>query len=243
MPSVSFDGTPLDSLGFEVGDQDVRFANPIASMVDIPGRRGHALAYAKPGPIDIRFSVTAIGGTMAERRGQFGALAALLDVDSPRWLELPDMGGRRYMAVPTDAQALRYYHDGLSAELSFTAPDPFSYGEAHSETLPSGGTLAIEVGGDAPTALTVAASSAVRDSTSQVWGVTDATTGLYSKVATGSASGRRVEIDAGNRTAKVSGSAKALTLDSSWLVLEPGSHELSMEGTGAATVSWFERWH
>ena len=87
------------------------------------------------------------------------------------------------------------------------------------------------------------ANSAVRNSSSLVWGV-KVDNADFVHVATGSSSSRKVEIDSEKRICKVANAIALPTLDSDWIVLEPGAHTVAMDnGTGAATLSWVERWY
>ena len=104
-------------------------------------------------------------------------------------------------------------------------------------------SVEFEVGGMLPAVdISVVAESAVRNNSSGVWGVRF-DEGDFMHVALPSSSSRKVEIDADNRTVKVANATDMITLDSSWPKLEPGTHVARMDqGTGAATLSWIERY-
>jgi hypothetical protein len=86
------------------------------------------------------------------------------------------------------------------------------------------------------------APSAVRNYSTGLWGVRfDG--GDFLRVALASSTARAVEIDGSRRTVKVANATDMATLDSSWPKLEPGSHVARMDqGTGAATLTWIERY-
>ena len=108
-------------------------------------------------------------------------------------------------------------------------------------TVPSGGSISFNVGGTYRARPRITA-SAVRDSSSQVWGL-KLDNADFVHVVTGSASARSVDIDCDGRTCIVNSSTSMITLDSDWLELAPGTHTLVMDkGTGAATVKYRERW-
>ena len=51
-----------------------------------------------------------------------------------------------------------------------------------------------------------------------------------------------VVVDCGERTLTVNGNVSLLAPEADWLLLAPGAHTLTMTGTGAATVTYNERW-
>ena len=127
--------------------------------------------------------------------------------------------------------------------MTFTLVDPVAYGDTQTAALPSGGSVSINVNGTAPTYLNVVAASAVRNISAQVWGV-KVDNADFIHVATGSSSSRKVEIYSEERICKVANALTLPTLDSDWIKLNPGTHTIAMDyGTGAATLSWVERWY
>lgn len=126
-------------------------------------------------------------------------------------------------------------------ELEFIAPDPWRYGETHSVTVPSGGSVTFRVGGNMPATISLSASAAVRNGASTLWGVRF-DEGDFMHIATGSSSSRSVNIDGAKRTAKIQNATAMISIDSDWVTLSPGRHTARMdEGTGAATLTWQER--
>lgn len=239
--SLIFDGHDFATL-FIYGDPKITILNAKPDTREVSGRDGAAFVGLTYGASSVAFTIAAIGGP-EERRTALSTLGGWLKVDGPKPLYLPDTPDRYYLAVPSGALDLKRLIDGETATVTFSLTDPVAYGEAQTASLASGGTATINVGGTAPTYLDIAADSAVRDGTAHVWGVRvdDAD---FVHVATGAAAARKVEIDSGGRVCKVANAVTLPTLDSDWLVLEPGTHTVSMDyGTGAATLSWIKRWY
>ena len=236
---ILFDGHDIGGL-FLCGDPQVTalsFENDTRALQG----GGSAFVGTRMASTSVKFTAAAIG-TLSERRLALSTLGEWLAVDEPKWLELPDMPGWRYKALPDGDISPTRHLDGEAFELSFMLVDPIAYGAQREITVPSGGSVEFVVGGTYPAKPAITAASAVRDSSSQVWGVR-LDEGDFVHVATGSASARGVAIDCGERTCAVNGSATLPTLDSDWLELSPGKHTLRMDkGTGAATVTFAERW-
>ena len=239
--TLSFDGHDLESL-FTCGDPEISILNTVPDLREVSGRHGSAFAGLTYGTSTVAFTVAAVG-TALERRNAFSTLGSWLMVSEPKRLVLPDTPDRYYLAVPSGPVELERGIGGELAQLAFELTDPVAYGAYRTASLPSAGSVSIGVGGTAPTFLRVAATSAVRNSSSLVWGVI-ADSADFIHVATGSASSRKVEIDGDVRTCKVAGALSLPTLDSTWIELSPGAHTVRMDnGTGAATLSWYERWY
>lgn len=191
-------------------------------------------------PSKVAFTVAAVGGD-AERRNALSTLGAWLNVDGPRRLVLPDTPDRFYMAVPDGQLELNRAVDGEYGKLTFSIADPVAYGAEKTVVVPSGGEATFNVGGTYQASPVITA-SAVRDASTSLWGV-QLDGAFHVHVRTGSASAKQVSVDCAERTCTVAGSATLPTLDSDWLSLAPGEHTLVMdEGTGAATVTFHERW-
>ena len=239
--TLSFDGHDLESI-FTCGDPEISILNATPDLRDVGGRHGSAFAGLTYGNSTVAFTIAAIG-TALERRNALSTLGSWLMVSEPKQLVLPDTPDRYYLAVPSGPLELQRGIGGELAQLTFELTDPIAYGTYRTASLASAGSVQIAVGGTAPTHLKVTASSAVRNSSSLVWGVI-ADSADYIRVATGSASSRKVEIDGDARTCKVANALTLPTLDSSWIELAPGTHTIRMDnGTGAATLAWFERWY
>ena len=241
MSGLVFDGHSFDSL-FLYGDPDISILDAQPDTRDISGRNGAVFVGMKYGVATVSFTI-AIPGDVETRRVALSTLGKWLKVDEPKPLYLPDTPDRYYLAVPDGALDLTRCIDAEMTTVSFMLTDPVAYGDNQTASLASGGSVTINVNGTAPTWLNVVANSAVRDSSALVWGVKVDNTD-FAHVATGSSSARKVEIYSDDRVCKVANAVSMITLDSDWLMLEPGSHTVVMDyGTGAATLSWVERWY
>ena len=146
-----------------------------------------------------------------------------------------------YKAIPNGSMPIDSFTNADSVVVSFRLLEAAAYGDTVTKTVPSGGSLTFTVDGTYPTKPTITANAA-RDGSSQVWGLR-LDNGDFLHVATGSESARDVVLDCENRTLTVQGAVALPTLDSDWFELAPGTHTLTMDkGTGAATVTYKERW-
>lgn len=241
MACFVFDGVDYSSL-IDVASIDMpALPTAAADLRTATGRDGALLAGNPLEPLEIkvkaRLAIDSIDPRDIQRA--WALVAAGMRTDGPRQLNLTADVYR--MAVLTDAVPLEYNSYSAIAELTFVCPDPVAYGDERTVTVPSGGSVTFEVGGTYPAKPTIAA-DAVRDGTSEVWGVR-LDDGDCIHVATGSSSAREVEVDSDRRTCTIEGDPSMITTDSDWLVLDPGMHTLAMDkGTGAATVTFVERW-
>lgn len=241
MACFVFDGVDYSSL-IDVAFIDMpALPTAAADLRTATGRDGALLAGNPLEPLEIKVKARLAVDSIDPREIQraWALVAAGMRTEGPRQLNLTNDVYR--MAVLTDAVPLEYNSYSAIAELTFVCPDPVAYGDERTVTVPSGGSVTFEVGGTYPAKPTIAA-DAVRDGTSGVWGVR-LDDGDYIHVATGSSSAREVEVDSGRRTCTIEGDPSMITTDSDWLVLDPGMHTLAMDkGTGAATVTFVERW-
>ena len=239
--SVIFNGHDFATL-FICGDPKITILNAKPDTREVSGRDGAAFVGLTYGTSSVAFTIAALGDAES-RRVALSTMGGWLAVDEPKPLYLPDTPDRYYLAVPGGALNLKRCMEGELATVTFTLTDPVAYGDSQTASLASGGSAIINVNGTAPTYLNVAADSAVRDGDALIWGV-QVDDGDYIHVATGTASACKVEFDSGERVCKVADVVKLPTLDSDWLKLEPGTHTVEMDyGTGAATLSWTERWY
>jgi predicted phage tail component-like protein len=241
MACFVFDGVDYSSLIDVASIEMPALPTAAADLRTATGRDGALLAGNPLEPMTIkvkaRLAVDSIDPRDIQRA--WALVAAGMRTDGPRQLNLTSDVYR--MAVLTDAVPLDYASYSAIAELTFVCPDPVAYGDERTVTVPSGGSATFEVGGTYP-AMPAIAASAVRDGSSHVWGIR-LDDGDFVHVATGSASARNVAVDCAKRTCTVQGTPSMITTDSDWLVLEPGTHTLAMDnGTGAATVTFVERW-
>lgn len=235
-----FDGHDLNSL-FVVSRPTFETFAPNRSFQDVLGRDGTVYMGGSliGGNISVKLSV--IRKTPAQRREDLSTLFMWLDVDEPKWLVMDDQPGISYKAIPSGDMPIDSFTNADSVVVNFRLLEAAAYGDTVTVTVPSGGSLTFTVGGTYPTKPTITASAA-RDGSSQVWGL-KLDNGAFLHVATGSASARDVVLDCENRTLTIQGAVALLTLDSDWFELAPGTHTLVMDkGTGAATVTYKERW-
>lgn len=239
--SLIFDGHDFSTL-FVWGDPQITILNAKPDTREVSGRNGAAFVGMTYDVSTVAFTIAALGDAET-RRVALSTLGQWLMVDEPKPLYLPDTPDRYYLAIPGAGLELTRGIGGEMAQVTFTLVDPVAYGDTQTASLPSGGSVSINVNGTAPTYLNVVADSAVRNSSAQVWGV-QLDSVDYVHVATGSSSARKVEIYSEERICKVQDALTLPTLDSDWLKLEPGTHTIAMDyGTGAATLSWVERWY
>ena len=239
MSGLIFDGHSFDEL-FYYGNPELTILSSNAKYAQSENRNGSLFIGKTWANSQVSVAIAAIG-TADERRNAFSTLGMWLDVDEPKKLVLPDTPDRYYMAVPNGSLDITRYCDSETASVTFDIVDPIAYGREVTVTVPSGGSVTFNVGGTYKTRPKITA-GAFRNQTSGLYGLTLGSDGFV-HVATGSDSERSVFIDCENRICIVNSATGMITLDSDWLELTPGSHTLTMDnGTGAATVTFHERW-
>lgn len=212
---------------------------PNLGTEQVPGRDGYVPTGGELLPGSVTFRLVAKGGEQ-ERRAFAREIAPLVMSREPKRLEFASDGGLWCMAVPVSADFREYVASGV-VDVEMRPIDAAMYGEERTVTVPSGGSASFVVGGTYPTQ-PKASANAVRSPNSLVWGLR-LDGGAFVHVATGNSSARAVAIDCAARTCTVAGAQTIPTLDSDWLSMAPGEHVLAMDnGTGAATVSFVERW-
>ena len=211
-------------------------------VTSVPGRDGGLLVANDLAPLEVKVACRLVTDTIDPREVQqvwADAVARIRNAGEQALYLTPE---RYRMAVLAGETALEYASYSATGELTFLCTDPVAYGRERTVTVPSGGSATFMVDGTYPARPAIAAASAVRGASSLVWRLR-LDDGDFIAVDTGSASARKVEIDCAGRWCKVADALKLPTLDSDWLALEPGEHTLEMdEGTGAATVTFSERW-
>ena len=241
--SFTFDGFDLTQYAY------ARIERPIGPSLrvdaeQVPGRDGEIYLGSTREPLTINARMTLKPHYIRAWASVRRILAAALAKTGECRLTLPDEPGTYRMATASlsDNVTAPLVHP-VEFGIEFTCRSPIAYALAEkTATLPSGGSVTLNVDGSLPARCKVVAASAVRNSSTNLWGVR-LDSADYMRVELSTSSSRRVEIDAENRTAKVANATSMITLDSSWLEMSPGQHTLTMDqGTGAATVSWFERW-
>ena len=220
-----------------VGNIARQFMPSEANQIDVPKMDGALFASNPLSPLTITMSATVLG-TPEERSEALRTLASYLRVSEPSRLAISDDGWKYYLAVPSGAEIERYI-GAESFELTFTCLDPVMYGDENTATATEGTETEIVVGGNYPTMPTLTLESATPDST----------TGCYSVSVDGGTfdipvahDDSAIIADCSARTLSVGGSATLPTLASDWIVLEPGTHTVSVTGTGDCTIAWVERW-
>lgn len=241
MAQLTYDGTAIHNL-CDIEQLTFKAMPDVnAASQAIPGRDGAALLGADFEPLDItaKLRVAAQGIEPAAVQEAWRAIAPYLRRTEPCRLSFGT--GYDYMALVVGATDIEQLSYSGTVEVTFRCFDPIAYGEDRTAIVPSGGSKSITVGGTYKTYAKVVA-DAVRDSSTGLWGLR-IDNGDYLRVATGSASSRRIVADSEKRTLTIAGSSALPTLDSDWIVLTPGTHTVQNDlGTGAATLTWTERW-
>jgi len=237
---VYFDGYDLTKF-CHVSDLREPLLSRNITSVTVPGRDGSMLTGANLTERTLTLTITLMGKDIEERRASARMLAAILDVDSARPLALSIDGGLYYLAIP-NADA-----DGMLAcnatryDVTFRCLDPVAYGAERIVTVPSGGSATFDVGGTYPTMPNVSVAAA-GNAANGYWRLSlDDGDYLQAQIPSG-VSTAPIEADCQGRVLKVNGTVKMLHSLSDWLVFEPGRHELTMQGSGEAIVTFVERW-
>ena len=207
----------------------------------VPGKDGALFTGSRLEPKHIRVTLTNRATSMADRRENMSWLMGVLDVDEPKKLSLGIDGSTTlyYLAIPTTAGDIGIFRRHMSVEVDFLALDPVMYGAQVTKTIPSGGSLTFTVGGNYPTRPSVSATAA-KNGSNGYWrlrknsGEQDFILNVPSAVP--------FVADCAARTLAVDGDVTMLNPSADWLVLKPGSNTIAMTGTGAATITYRERW-
>ena len=237
---VTFDGHDLTALA-RVSDLRTSVLARDVRCEDVDGRDGSVYTGASLSARRITLTLSLLGVDMEERRERARELAAILNVPEPRPLCLSVDGGRYYMAVPSTGETTRIRPAADSFDVEFTVPDPVARGETRTVTVPSGGSVTFDVGGTYPTRPRISAAAA-KNGSGGFWRLRlEDGSYLLATIPSG-VSSAPVVADCEARTLRVNNFVALLVPDADWLVLEPGTHTLEMTGTGAATVTFEERW-
>lgn len=235
---VMWDGEELSAGWVFVSDRHEQLLPRNVTTIDVPGRDGAIFGGVTQAVRQLTLSLYVLGRS-DERAEHVRELAARLAVDEPRPLRFGDELTR--MAIPNaDVMSTVYFDAEGWVDVTFECPDPWLYGEVMTETLPSGGTLSITVGGTAPTWPTITANATGGSQGSWIVTLEDGT-GIYAAIPSGTT--HALTADCGARTLVVNEGVAMLPPSYDWPRLTPGTHTLTMaQGTGDATVTWVERW-
>ena len=213
-----------------------------AETTDVPGRRGSVLSGTTLAQRPITLECRAFRDSWQDFELLKDELAAVLHQGGPFAVYLRNHPDEYYIArFVSMTEGDRIGGTGIGyLELNFMADDPWRYGPMKSLSV---GTTDVTfyVEGSAPAAIEIATDAAVRNSTSEVWGLRfDDVDVVHVGIPVSTASS--VSIDCDERTATVNGATAMVTLDSDWPILKPGIHTARVDqGTGSATVTWQER--
>ena len=242
--TITFDGHRLNDLFF-TGEVEVGLPDFEVDATGRSGLDGSLVRSVRMGSLEIVVPLVAKFRKGHAARESLATLMQWLDVDEPKALTLSEDGGLVRMVVPTGPPEVTDHYYGDKLTVTLMQPDPWLYGETRTATIPSGSSsyVDINVGGTYPTNPTISATGAKRNGTSYLWGVSlDSAASIEVRLPTSSSTA--VMFDCDGRTCTVAGATALPTLSSDWLTLKPGAHRLrNSSGSGAATVTWRERWH
>ena len=211
------------------------------SQRTVPAMDGAIYTGSRLAERQITVRMALAGHGMAQRQAEARTLAAILATDGPARLEASIDGGLYHMAVATSTPDMTRMVGGLAFDVTFTCPDPVAYGTSRTVTVPSGGSVSFTVGGSYPTMPTVSAPAA-KNGSGGFWSLAlEDGSHLDATIQSGLTSAP-VVADCAGRTLTVNGDVALLQPAADWLRLAPGAHTLTMTGTGAATVTYDERW-
>lgn len=246
MSELIYNGFDFSTL-FVYGDPEISIVNIQPELEDVRNRNGSLFMGMTCGVSTVSVKLAALGDA-ATRRAAFSTLASYLMVDEPKELYLPDTPDRYYMAVANGALDMTRCIGGEITTLTFTLTDPVAYGETKSVSMSANSTVTFTVGGTAPTYINVLCTSATPDGSGR-WAVQDQRS--FSNGNTGpliavfdDTSTHRVEFLSEQRICVVDSSEALMDISGDWIIAPPGTHALYHKyGSGAATVSWIERWY
>ena len=239
--TVMWDGEELGAGWTFVSDRREQLLPTDVATIDVPGRDGALFGGVTRTVRQVTLALYVLG-PVGERAPHVRELAARLAVDGPRPLMFSDEAPLWRMAVPNAESDSEVYYDAEGyTDVEFVCPDPWLYGEERSVTVPSGGSVTFTVGGTAPAWPTITASATGSSQGTWILRLDDSSKGVYAAIASGVT--RPVVADCDARTLTVNNATSMLAPSYDWPELTPGTHTLAMtQGTGAATVTWTERW-
>ena len=233
---VAFDGHELTALAVVSALRRPLLPRK-AEYVTVPGADGAIYAGVTDETRTLKLTLTLRGRDAHDRARAQRALAAILDVDSPRPLAISEDNGLWYRAMPNATGDGSRLTGAERFDVKFTC-DPCLYGREVEVPLAmaAGGTQSFLVGGSKPTPCVVR----VDTSGSGAWRLVLDGQDEYTAALGGSTS---ITVDSETRVATRDGSVYALPPTDYWFILSPGEHQLKVYGGRAdGTLTYTERW-
>ena len=231
---VRFDGHLLNDLCIPLV-ANRSFAGVEAVTEDIPARDGTVLTSARFLPPEVTLVLVAPDSDVHERRRLVRELSPILLTREPKRLEISSDDGLAYMAIVNDRPDFTELVNGGSVEVEFLVTSAAMVGDDRSVQMTD--DVSISVGGTYETGLRITGTVTPDDG---YFGIR-MDGGDFIHVAIESQG--VVDIDCSERTCKVNGVARQITLDSDWLIPSAGRHELTFDaGSGDLMVGWTEMW-
>lgn len=239
--TVTFDGHDLTA-DYVVSDLRAPLLPRRIGSEEVAGRDGKLFTGVALAERTVTLTLTARGGTLAQRQAAGRALAAILAVKEPKPLALSIDGGLYWMAVPESGGNAKRYYTANRFDVTFRITDPAAYGEERTVTVPSGGSVTFTVGGTYQAAPVISAPSARNNGGIGAWRLALEDGSFLLATIPSGVTTAPVEANCATRVLKVQNNVTLLAPAADWLRLDPGQHTLTMTGTGAATVTYRERW-
>ena len=240
--SLTFDGFNLTRYAF------VRLDRPVGPRMrieteQVPGRAGDLITSMVADALTITAHCTLRRRYITQWERVRMELAKVFTATEPKVLQLPDEPELyRYATASLSTNVSMPLEPPVTFDIEFVCHDPVAYRDEHSATVPSGGSVTFDVGGLLPARVRIIASSAVRNGSTLLWGLRFDEQD-FARIKLPNSYAQSVDIDCKERTAHVAGATSMITADSHWIELAPGQHTARMDqGSGAATVSWIERY-
>lgn len=239
---TTFNGKSFEDMGIVVEMVHDPMPEMREDMEEKVGQDGSYLRGLTMGPREITLECRAFEDRWSDFDSLMADIAGWLVTEGDRKMVLRSHPDHYYMAHYVSAsEGERQGGTGIGGfELTFRASDPARYGERRSMVIPSGGTKFIMVGGTHGADVRIS-TSAARGDGSMLWGVR--IDGSEIRVPASRTSNGTIVISSVDHTVTINGSPSMLTLDSDWPELQPGRHKIVQAfGTGAATISWVQRY-
>lgn len=240
--SLTFDGFDLTRYAF------VRLDRPVGPRMrieteQVPGRAGNLITSMVADTLTITAHCTLRRRYITQWERVRMELAKVFTAAEPKVLQLPDEPELyRYATASLNSDVSMPLEPPATFDIEFVCHDPVAYRDEHSVTVPSGGSVTFDVGGLLPARVRIVTAYAYRDASTYLWGIRFDDQD-FTRVKFSTSGAKSVDIDCKERVALVAGATSMITVDSHWIELAPGQHTARMDqGTGAATISWIERY-